>query len=282
MIPKLNTSLLVSICIGILIVTALVTRGSGSLTENNNLFLIASFLFSIFIAFTIATSHSKLSRINEATNSEEGILLSIYRSSKVFGDGVQKKIQAHIDDYLIDQIDYYLTDFEYSSKSFTSLFDYLIGIKPENEQQALVYQVIVGSLNESAQNRKTVESLVHERVLTFEWVSILTLLGVILYFIFDLNNGSLTMMIASIALSTAAIILVFVLKDLDNLKWKEKSWIWEPLENLFTELDLVPYFPKDVIDEGRATIEKGQKIRVATYPNKYPDMSGKEVQEVEV
>lgn len=82
-------------------------------------------------------------------------------------------------------------------------------------------------------------------------------------------------MILTILLSTSSFIFILILRDLDGLFWKEQDWIWEPLNQLFSELDLIPYYPVDVIKQKRAKLEKGLKIRVAYYPNPYPDQSGK-------
>lgn len=60
------------------------------------------------------------------------------------------------------------------------------------------------------------------------------------------------------------------------------STIWEPLHNLFKYLDLLPYYPEEVIRSGRINLPKGEKVRLVQYPDPYPDMSNKAIKEVEV
>jgi len=140
---------------------------------------------------------------------------------------------------------------------------------------------MVDLLTGSIRERKRVETLIQEPMIGFEWVSIITLFLVILFCIFYLNTGDAISIAISILLSTAAVILMFVLRDLNDLSWKERCWVWQPLETLFRELNLLPYYPKSALDLGRVKPEKGQKIRIAEYPNPYPDMIGKTVRIVE-
>ncbi len=141
---------------------------------------------------------------------------------------------------------------------------------------------MVRILIETTKNRKQVEALVRRSMLRFEWAILLTLLAVILFCLFSLNNGTAVSIITTTLLSSAAITLVFVLKDLDSLRWKEEYGIWDPLGDLFLELDLLPYYPKTVLDTGRTRLKKGQKVRIAEYPNPYPDITGKKIKIIEV
>lgn len=245
-------------------------------------FSISSFLFGIFIGFAISNSRSRLDKINEALKEEEGRLVFIYKSSEVFGDHIKSKIRKLIDDYLIDQIDYYLPEWNYSNKSFHKLFDYILELKPKDNVQEEIYSQMIELLREATQSRRKIGAFVKEKILILEWITIFILLFVVLFSIFIMNDGTFLAVIISFLLSSSAIAIVLVLKDLDNLKWKENSWIWEPLEQTFNDLELLPYFPDDVIKSGRAQVNKGQKIRIAHYPNKYPDMTNKKIEIIEV
>jgi len=70
---------------------------------------------------------------------------------------------------------------------------------------------------------------------------------------------------------------------------RSRSWEWEKREEssqsnaqLFEEMNLLPYYPKGVLVSGRAKISRGQKVRVAIYPNPYPNFEGKIIKEFEV
>lgn len=240
-----------------------------------------SFLFGIFVSFLIDDSRSNLNQINETLKADEAIWSSIYEVSIVFGKEVQDFIRSLLDKYLIDQIDYYLEDFKYSNKSFTKLYRYIVSLDPKNTQQNSVYSNMLFALSSSSINRKKVETFAQNKILGVEWIVILMLLILELFFIFYFNSGTLISVILSTFLATSAITLALILRDFDSLRRNEDKWIWQPLNNLFHSLELVPYYPMDAIKENRTKIRKGEKIRVAEYPDVYPDMTNKNVNEIE-
>ncbi|MDD2822599.1 MAG: hypothetical protein PHQ59_00825 [Candidatus Daviesbacteria bacterium] len=266
----------------VFIAAAIVYKGSGANTSTSNLMSLSTFMFGIFVAFAIANAHGKIRKINEAINDEEGNTLFIYKSLSLWGEEVEQQAQSLIDDYLIDQIDYYLWDYKYSSKSFMRLFDFIVQLDCKNEAQKILYGNMINALSDSLKKRKQVESLVNERMMPVEWLSVLSLLLVDIIYVFNMNDGSLINIAATILLSVTAIVFIVILRDLDALSWKESTWIWEPLDNLFKEIGLLPYYPDDVIKAGKIKPTTKEKIRLATYPNRYPDMSGKIVSEIEI
>lgn len=282
MFEKINLHNATPILVVIFFVIAIFLRGQGDNTSNNNLMSVANFLFGIFVAFAVANGHSKITRINQVLKDHEGEILFIYKASSSWGDEVKKKIQKLSDSYLIDQLDYFLSDFKYSSKTYFELFDYVLELPTKTEVQKSLYGNMVNALHDGLKQRKNVEALVSDRMSFFEWFSILTLLCINIFFSFYMNDGSWVTMMAAVLISISAIVITFVLRDLDILRWKEDTWIWEPLENLFKEMDLLPYYPEDVVKSKRASVEKGSSIRIAKYPNKYPDMSDKKIEEIVV
>lgn len=254
----------------------------GDRDEFSTLLSATSFIFGSFMAFSIANSQSRLNKIDETIKSDEGLLQYIYKISSLFGDEVQKDVRKLIDNYLIDQLDYYLVDFRYSGKSFNKLFDYLIHLKRYNKAQDSAYSQMMGFLQSSSVNRQKIEALVGQRVQKFEWMTILTLLSITLFFILYTNTGSNLSNFITIVVTTAFISLVLLLREIDTLRWKETTWIWDPLVELFKDLDLLPYFPEDVIKKGRYKVAKGEKIRLASYANPYPNMEDKKVETIEV
>jgi hypothetical protein len=242
---------------------------------------VASFLYGIFIAFSIFNHQNRLSKVRELLRTDDANLLSIYRQSAVFGDKTQKQVQHLIDEYLISQIDYKITDdYHESSKAFKRLSAYIINLNPVNNRQSAIYQNLVSASAQSAENRKLIGTLVQERTTALEWLSIIALHTAIAYFIFAFNPGGLlSSLAASLIVATSAVMIV-VLIQLNSLSWQESKWIWQPLRNLFLDLDLLPYYPDFVIEKQRADVESGETIRLCHYKKPYPDMSGNEIEKI--
>jgi hypothetical protein len=79
-----------------------------------------------------------------------------------------------------------------------------------------------------------------------------------------MSNDTLLRAVFVTVLATASVLLVLVLRDMNNLKWDKDSWTWQPLKNLFRNLDLTPYFPADNLHETK--FKKGEKYRVSALP----------------
>lgn len=235
----------------------------------------AAVIFSIFIVFSVSNSRSRLDKVNELLKTENANNLLLYKMSAAFGVQAQNDIRRLIDVYIIDQIDYRLEDFDQSAQSFRVLYDYIISLESKGTTQDIVLTEMIRILNLSSSNRVQVETLMSQRLSKFEWISVWGLTFVVVSHLYEMSHGILFQTLLLTILASASVLLVLVLRDLDNLKWQKDAWTWRPLRNLFISLDLLPYYPRPIVDKGEAKIKKGEKIRLADYPNLYPDMRDK-------
>ncbi|MDD3647808.1 MAG: hypothetical protein PHS44_04915 [Candidatus Dojkabacteria bacterium] len=261
--------------------SAYIIKGNGSNDQLQTLLGVSSFIFGIFLAFYTANSHGRFNEVMQGLRIDSGILKFIYLSSKLFPEVTHERIKSLIDKYLIEQLDYFLYDFDKSQRQLDELFEYILQLKPETKEQETAYDNMIDQLNEATKNRKQIESNVTAHLSVFEWCILVVLLVIILFCIYFLNDNTAISIILTTMLSTASGIMLLTLYDLDSLRWQEQYRIWNPLQRLFREMNLLPYYPDAAITSGRIKPLKG-KVRIAHYPNKYPDMSGKEVEETEL
>jgi hypothetical protein len=267
-------ALVVSACIAIFF------KGPGPQTNILAMLSVATFLFGIFGAFVMQNRHKRLQEIRTVLRRDDALYIDMYKLSSLFGKETQKKMQKHIDDFLTRGIDYRLVDYCMANKEFLKLHDFIINLKPKTALQSTAYGKLLDLAKQANEQRREVEYLVRNSMLSFKWITLMGLLAVILFSIFYTNDGSLPSIIITVLLSTASILFLLLIRDLDSLMWKEQMWIWEPLNQLFEELDLLPYYAEPIIAKGRVKFKKGYKIRVAYYPHPYPDMRGKTVKTV--
>jgi hypothetical protein len=240
---------------------------------------VSSFIFGIILAFSVSGRNSRLTGIKEKLREQDAILLNVYMLSKELGREITTKIRERIDAILITQIDYELIDFDKSLKEVEKLYSFVEKIKAKKKSQELIIKKMFGDMENLLKINKEVSYQADDKMMGYEWASLLILGAVILFCLFYINTTALSLWIVSI-LSTAIVLLLFVLEEIDSLVWQEKDWIWQPLSKLFLDLGLIPYFPVDLFDEKRIDLRKLyelKKIRVATYPKPYPDMSRKKV-----
>lgn len=264
----------------IFLILAYFVKGEGLNDFIITILSISSFIFGIILAFSVSNRHLRLTTMREKLREQDAVLLNIYLLSKEFSKETTKKIREKIDAVLITQIDYDLSDFDKSLKKIEELYPFVEKIKTKNKLQQTTAEKMLDNLENLLKINKEVSYQTKNRIMGYEWASLLILGVVILFCLFYINTTALSLWIVSI-LSTAIVLLLFVLEELDSLTWQEKNWIWQPLSQLFLDLDLVPYFTKDIFEEGRIDINKMKnlkKIRVATYAKPYPDMTGKKIE----
>jgi len=257
-------------------------KGQGKTDLADKIISVSSFVFGVILAFSILNRHSRLSKIRERLREQDAKLLEIYYLSKLFSRKVQEEIKEKIDSLLISQIDYKLVDFDKESpKKLKEFFMFIEKLKA-NKKEEDTKNKILEMLEKDIEIQKEVVYHVKNKMMFYEWISLIVMAGIIFFsLIFYFNTNNLSSVIVVSLLCTALTLLLFVLKDLDRLEWQEENWIWDPLSNLFTELDLLPYFPDAVFDSGRLEkkfLSKWKKIRIAHYPCPYPNMKGKKVE----
>lgn len=268
-----TSSLIVLFTIAFLTI-ALVRPGGGNSPAYSTA---AAGIFGIFIGFSISNSRARLNRVNELLKTENANNLLVYRLSAVFGDKIQDDIRKLMDEYLIDQIDYRLDDFDRSGKSFHKLYKFIINLEFKNEKQKMALSSMVSTLNLSSSNRIQIETLTTQRISKFEWISVWSLTSVVVLNLYAITRHDVFQSMLITILASSLILLVLVLRDLNDLKWQKGIWTWKPLHSLFVNLDLLPYYPRIIVDIGEAKIPSGEKVRLADYPNPYPDMSNKTI-----
>jgi hypothetical protein len=263
----------------IFLVLAYLVKGKGLNDFIITILSVSSFIFGIILAFSVSGRNSRLTSIKEKLREQDAILLNIYLLSKEFGRKTTARIKEKIDAILITQVDYELIDFDRSLKGVEKLYSFVEKIKAKKKSQEIVMKKMFGDMESLLKINKEVSYQADDKMMGYEWASLLILGAIILFCLFYLNTTILSLWIVSI-LSTAIVLLLFVLEEIDSLVWQEKDWIWQPLSKLFSDLELIPYFPEDLFEEKRVNIKELynlKKIRIATYPNPYPDMTKKKV-----
>lgn len=252
----------------------------------NTVLAIASFIFGVIIAFSISNRHSRLSNIRSSLRKQDALFLELFFLSKSFGKEIQEKIKMLIDRVLISQIDFKLIDFNKESPiRIKNLCLFIEKLKVKNKNQEETKDKMLDCNEELLEIQKEVEYEVRNQMMLYEWISTLILGIIIIFCLFYINNNSLISIIVIPFLSTALVLLILVLEQLDSLKFQEQNWIWEPLSQLFLELDLLPYFPDAIFKQNRIkmkSLKKFGKLRIAHYPNPYPNMAGKKIEIVKL
>jgi hypothetical protein len=245
----------------------------GDLAVDVALASMATFLFGVLIAFTIARTTERLAVVQTLVSRGNASLLSIYQLITVFSDARAAQIRELIDRQLTHQIDYRLLDNHLATPSHLALTAAIIELDPETLQEEQAYRSLLDVCIDMTANRSQIEATTGQSLQPIEWTGLLLLLLILMALIVVLPGGTVWGALIAGALAGTLVTLVVLLRKLDLLRWHERSSIWEPTTRLFRSMGLHPYVPRQVITGGR--YRPSGLVRVVDYPDPYPNRSTK-------
>jgi hypothetical protein len=268
------------IAYGVFLIASVIFINKEITELSTTLLSIVAFLFGIFLAFSITNRQHRLNSIRRLLRVGDGLIADSYQLTKVFPKKVTEQGRRILDKYLIKQIDYTLNDYEKSNKEIMSLYNFVLQLKPRTDLQKESQKKMIDNVRTILQHRKRIIYNIHNKMFVFEWIALIGLYVVFIILMFQLNDGSGLAVLILPILATVLTLLLWILQNLNNLRWQESLWIWKQISELFVQLKLKPYFVEDIISTGRfpkKEVKKLREYRLAVFPNKYPDMSGKKV-----
>jgi hypothetical protein len=264
-------SLTVGIIVGV--VSFSLDATGGSLAVDVALASMATFLFGVLLAFTIARARERLQLLQDTISTNNAALLSIYQMMIVFGEEDRVRIRDLIDGQLTSEIDFRLVDHHLSTPAHLALVSEIYRLQPQNQEQIGVYRELLRLCIEVGSNRSIIESVTGQSLSALEWSGLILLLLLLIALIAVIPGGTPFGAIAAGVMAGTLTILIVLLRKLDLLRWHERVAIWEPATRLFRRMDLDPYVPRHVIDTGR--YRPTGRVRVVDYPDPYPECSTK-------
>ena len=262
-----------TIAVGMLVASLSLVLGASqrSLQVTSALTSVAAFLFGVQIAFTIVRAKERLAVVFNLIAKGNSGLFSVHELVAVFGERDSDRIRDLIDAHLTNQIDYRLTDYHMADASYLELIRAVCTLKPTTRQQEATYKELVALVVAMNADRGLIKAAVGQAMPAMEWVGLGTLLLVLLGLITTLPARSIPGALVAGVVAACLVNLMALLRRLDRLSWHERVTIWEPTAQLFRNIGLHPYVPRDVIESGR--FRPVGTARVVDYVAPYPDRS---------
>jgi hypothetical protein len=257
------------------VVAYLLPSNRGDIQVDVALASIATFLFGLLMAFTIVHTRERLALVQDLVSKGNASLQSIHFLMEVFPPEQKSGVRALIDAHLTDQIDYRLVDHYLAEPSHLALTAAVYALEPGTRQEEVIYKEATEICIEMGANRALIEAASAQSLSQLEWTGLLLLLGMLLALIAVLPGGTLGGSIVAGVMAGTLVTLMILLRKLDRLRWHEKTSIWDPTTRLFRSMGLDPYIPSEVIASGR--YHPVGRVRVAAYPDPYPDRTTKVV-----
>lgn len=260
-----------------------VVQGPEDSSSVEAILAVSTFMFAIYLAFTISRRHARLEHLQSMFRQNDAILLDLYRYSGQFGKAAKKRMLKKIDAFLMAQIDYKMEDYHLSMPELLAVQDEVLTLKAKTNVQIESFDQMITHTSALTLNLKETSYTVKDKMLPYEWGALITLTFIVWVSLLFLGDQSFFISLVMPMLATCFGLLLIIVRDLNNLTWQEHQWVWKPLEELFRELDLLPYVSEPLIKDGwvpENELLEMKSYRLATYPNPYPDMKGKKVKVV--
>ncbi len=213
---------------------------------------VSTFLFAILAGFFLSRLNSRYDQIRETVSSEDAIWASLYNVASFYGDKFVKKLEDIIDKYYIVAFDYDVGNYyKHNMSSFRSVYDELkkVDLKSNLKKNDL-FDDMLSLLSQIEEKRNKSSVLAKEKLTTGQWMVLLSLSMIIIYCVFVLRTPDIYSQCTAVVFSTAMILVMLILRDLQNLNHGGETIAVESGQEIFELIGRTRYYNKKHIDRG--------------------------------
>jgi len=224
---------------------AFFVQGQGNAEDIKLILTVTTFLFAILAGFFIARAGSRFNEIRNAVSKEDALFLSFYKTAQVQGEKFSEKIRSLMDKYYIISYDNWLatygdTGYKRTLPCFLQIWDEVISLKPKAPH---AYERLLDTLTDLEDSRNIASSIAKEVVNRGQWILLSMLSIIILFCLFSLKTNDVFSMTITVLLSSALIIILLLLRDLQNLRFGgEEELLVESGQEVFESIGLLRYY----------------------------------------
>lgn len=247
------------------------------------IFAIASFLYGFYVVSSISKAKDQHEAVIKHLKESESIMITVNGLMSVCDKKSREIVLKKIDQYMIATVDYKLSDYVESNKDAVELMNTLQLLKTSNENQEKAKNDSISLIEGLISSRVEIESSTKEKVAFFEWIIMLILFSIIIFFILTIPNTSLEILVVVLKsiIATSLFMMLLILRSYDNYEWNTNVLIWDRVTQTFIEIGLLPYYSEFVLSIDGYKPPKGIKYRVAHYKSPYPDVVNKTIEIVD-
>lgn len=226
-------------------------------------------LFAIIIGFFINDLWSRFQIIRENVAIEVSGLQTYYQFAKIMAhfpghkewtERQRELIDTYVRKFFEVEWDNYGKIDPYFNRIIESMKD--IGeLKTNNENET--YSNMLSLLNEITTSREKLFMYGADRLSRPEWSVIYFLATIFLFSIFFVNTQEIFSILLVGMLSSAIVILILILHDLNNLSYGEEAVSFEPYETIFDIIEKPRFYRKQDVASGRVILPKDKKYELA-------------------
>lgn len=246
----------------IFIILAFTLPAKGPSDDINLILTVSTFLFAILAGFFIARANSRFDEMRKLVGTEDALWLSLYKTAEITNKNLAKKVADSIDKYYIVNYDFELENYSHGYKINKDYFFEIwetLQKSTKEEKNSQSYQVLLNLLSSIEISRNLASTIARERISIGQWLS-LTILGIIILFsLFYIKTSEPYSMIITILMSTTLIMVLLIMRDLENFKFGGDSLLEESGQEVLEFIGKPRYYNQYFIKQGYYHIPKNIK-----------------------
>lgn len=207
---------------------------------------VSSLLFSILAGFFVAFQLNRFAAIRSLVTRESTMLMELYKMSESFGPEFARHTADRIDAYLVvrfDQDNY----FRFTIRGRDALFNIFEDLKHldlgTTQNLTTMHRHFVTTLREAISLRRETIVTGTITVSRLQWGPLLMLAFILVTTLYLMKSDTLTSSLLTGALSFAIFLILFMIKDMSDLKLGGEFLKFETIERVFEFIGKERYYP---------------------------------------
>lgn len=219
---------------------------------------VSSLLFGILAGFFVAFLLNRFATIRSLITRESTMLMELYKIAEAFGQDFANRVADKIDAYLVIRFDRdnYFQFIKRERDVVFSLFDELRALdKLESQNLVTMHRIFVGTLRDTIPLRRETIVTGNITVSFVQWCSLILLAIVLVTTLYYLKSDTLLSSLLTGTLSFAIFLILYVVKDLSQLRLGGDYLKYETVQRVFECIGKLRYYPISHLRQGQIPAE---------------------------
>jgi hypothetical protein len=209
----------------------------------SNVLNATAIFYSILVGFYISSAMANLSRLKTLVATETGALIAIYHIVKLSLPSRLHQVREAIDRYVVKRFDYEVHDYtEPTTDEYFAIFDCLKDADGKSDGEGAAINYVAEAMYYIAQSRREV-TIVGARIVDGVSSALLYMLSAIIVIsLFLMRAPGLEASLVAVLLSSAAILSLFILHDVDGNYFGEEEFAIGTYQDVLRAIGKEPYY----------------------------------------
>lgn len=230
---------------------------------------ISTFLFGILAGFYIYVTTTDYTLLKETAAQETGAYISLYEALKQYDPTYATKIAAHIDEVMRHSFDFDFIDYPAGTQKEFDALRIAVREIPVRAEKTFLHEAVVNSMVTLINARQKLLALATRALSIFQWGVLVALALIVVGTLYGLRSGDLFFDLVTVIISSTVILILVLIRDIDEYAWNEKTFGFDVFESVFRAIEMLPYYPNEAIQDGTITPTE-RTYRLGIYTN-HPD-----------